>query len=454
MKKLKRTTIIIICAIIALIFFALILVFLSLGKNSGSFTSLSLPSSEEMQQRGHVELISQESNRATYLNKDGTKSLYLFSSPVFTDDGKEIDHSITEIQDQELKNRGFTYQNTCNSVSAYFPDSLEDRYFLLADKSTQLKVSVKGNKNGGQSVDRITTVWGRETDALTYRSTAGHDPLYAYPSQFGFTLEASAQPERAHEFYISLDHCIADASSPEYIIFRHKKTEKVLAIAYAPVMRTKDGGIAIGNISVSETNGSTYTIRSGFDALSSGDFPDENARCAVSIHLYVPKQPDTTVYENTPEVNNYLSQFMFTGRQNERGQSQTYVRFEQLDSLDLAGKDIVSASYYVHSMDPSSKTALAAYPAVDDWCSFAVDWTIKARPDPSIRVKPKVLDSGDLAFDITKFVRLWLDNRGDDNAVYSVRNGMVLINSDPSSREVLAANDSGIYGTVLVINYK
>ena len=453
MKKLKRTTIIIICAIIALIFFALILVFLSLGKNSGSFTSLSLPSSEEMQQRGHVELISQDSNRATYLNKDGTKSLYFFSSPVFTDDGKEIDHSITEIQDQELKNRGFTYQNTCNSVSAYFPDSLEDRYFLLADKSTQLKVSVKGNKNGGQSVDRITTVWGRETDALAYSGTSDTEPLFAYPTQFGLALEASAA-EKEQEFSVFLDGCEADASSPEYIIFRHKKTEKVLAIAYAPVMRTKDGGIAIGNISVSETNGSTYTIRSGFDALSSGDFPDENARCAVSIHLYVPKQPDTTVYENTPEVNNYLSQFMFTGRQNERGQSQTYVRFEQLDSLDLAGKDIVSASYYVHSMDPSSKTALAAYPAVDDWCSFAVDWTIKARPDLSMKIKPKALKSGDLAFDITKFVRLWLDNRSDDNAVYSVRNGMVLINSDPSSREVLAANDSGIYGTVLVINYK
>lgn len=91
---------------------------------------------------------------------------------------------------------------------------------------------------------------------------------------------------------------------------------------------------------------------------------------------------------------------------------------------------------------------------MDNWCSFTVDWTIKARADLTKKEKPKMLSSEDYEFDITNIVKQWFENRDREEAASSARNGMILINPDSKSNEVLASNDNDFFSAVLVIKYK
>lgn len=429
--------------------------FYGCGNTSECFTNMILPNKKIISEQKHTELISKGRDKIEYLNKDGSKTIYLYSSPILTDNGEEIDLSLIKNIENKRIEQGFNYVTKENNIKTYFSDNPCEKGFLITNGKIEMQVYIESDNKSTQihNPEDMKNIYDKPVNALQYHYPSNQN-ISAYSSQFGLSIETDIIPGEYMNYMVDIRECIVETNCPEYVIFKHNTSDKVVAIIYAPFAKV-GSGIVLGKLEVSELDESHFLIKSIMDSSVLENSKNARIRTCQSFYLYTSKQPDSTVYENIETTNSYLSQFMFTGAKNSKGQSQTYVRFEQLENIEIKSDDIISAKYYVHSLvSTTSKAALCAYPVVDDWCSFAVDWTIRARPDKTKEIKPKILNSKDYEFDITEMLKIWIDNRGVKNVAYSIRNGIVLINSNPKSDEVLASNDNGSYGTVLVLNVK
>lgn len=419
------------------------------------FTDLILPNDKIISTQKHTELLSKNKDRIEYLNEDGTRTIYLYSSPILTDNGNEIDNSLIQTVENERAKQGFNYVTKENNIKTYFSDNPCEDGFLITDGNTEMQVYIENDNklDQVQHVRDIRNIHNQSIDAVQYYFPS-YQNITAYSSRFGLSIEIDINPDDYLNYIVDIKDCVAETNCPEYVIFRHKKSNTVAAIIYAPFARV-ESGIVLGKLEISELEEGSFLIISSMDTNTLGQLGNEQIHICQSFDLYTSKQPDSTVYKNIETTNSYLSQFMFTGAKSSKGQSQTYVRFEALENIDIKANDIISAKYYVHSLvGTTSKTALCAYPVVDNWCSFTTDWTIKARVDKSEEIKPRALSSNDYEFDITEMLKIWMENRSVEKAAYSVRNGMVLIDANSKSNEVLASNDNGFYGTVLVLKIK
>ena len=172
-----------------------------------------------------------------------------------------------------------------------------------------------------------------------------------------------------------------------------------------------------------------------------------------SIYLGASTQPDTSVYENTGEVaSHYLSPYMLLGDQTHKGEGWTYVRYETLSNLNLSADKIVSANYVFHNLfDIKTEVTIGAYAVFDDWCSINTRWSSRPpfgeNPVAQVAVKKK----GDYGLDITSHLKKMIENKGDENAMYSIRNSFMIKSDTPDSTVILSSGDNGLFSPYLEI---
>ena len=422
---------------------------------STCLTDMSILNENSMIELNHSKLISKSKDNFIYLNNDNSKTIYLYSSPMLTDGGNIINNTLVEIDNIKENDQKYKYTTKENNVKTYFSSNPEKNGFLVTDEQTEMKIYKQAQIDTVkmQYYENVENFYGKTVSAIMYENQDGNNTI-AYATQYGLSIEENISLDTCLNYSINIDNCTIESSCPEYLLFRRKTTDEVVAIVYAPFVKVNNT-IILGKLDFSKVNSSYYNITCSFDFNKESIAKTQEVRMCQPFDLYTPKQPDSTVYEKTEIINNYLSKFMFTGAQNLRGSSQTYVRFEALESLDISADDIISAKYYVYCLTGATKnTTLKAYPVVDDWCSFTTNWMNKARPDTTKEIRPKALISNDYEFDITEIVKMWIKNRTNEKSTYSIRNGIVLIDTDNSSSEVLATNDNGNYNTVLVLKIK
>lgn len=381
----------------------------------------------EMKEKMHLKLISETSNQREFLDKDGTKTLYMYSSDIpqiNTESSSIIEPNISE--NYFVKNYNDTYIN--------FPKNSDHQNAILISRfNTEMKIY--GLISGNAYETKMKNINGDLLEMLVYENAK------FYSSMQGFHMEKELDigKDCSIDFKVEIDNCYTDVSCSEYILFRDTVTDNVKGIIYAPV-GFYENELFFGELKIISENKNVFS-------LTSIIHNDKNASVKTSqaFALYLPKQPDSAVYKDTPIVNRYLSQYNRIGGD----EGETYLRIEDLDDLIIENSKIKSAKLYIHSIN-EDKAKLCIEPAIDDWCSFTLKWETKPRSDPSMSIKGKKQKNGDVVFDITKLLKKWIDNRGTE-VEYTIRKGVVLKNETPGSSAILASNDNGLYGSVLVL---
>lgn len=202
----------------------------------------------------------------------------------------------------------------------------------------------------------------------------------------------------------------------------------------------------------SSTN--TYTVEYTIDQKF---LQDKSTKYPVvlnqSIHLYKPKQPDTSAYENTDEqAGHYLSPYMLLGDKTIKGEGWTFVRYETLNSLNIPADKIVSAKYVFHNLfDLEKEAKIGAYAVTADWCSINTRWFNRPPFDEKPISEVLIKDRGDYELDITALMKEMIANKERENAKYSVQNSFLIRSDSIDSNMIFASGDNGLFSPVLEI---
>lgn len=418
----------------------------NLNNQSILYTRVSDFLTQESDRLGNSNIISTTESSKTFDNEDGTYTTYLFQSPVYLSDGSNIDNSLVNIENSELKKDKYSFKNKRGLVDSFFSKQL-DNACLLQYSNKEMKVSFKNMHYAYEDLVDLTSFFSKDISALCYRDLK--QKIYIYPTKYGMNFYQEIEEISNYNLLseISVKECYIDDMCPDYLLFRQSDTNDIISIVYAPIAVNQKGEIITGEVKGKKTNEDTYVIQSCFK--SDMIFIDSETEYEVinSFCLYIAKQPDSTVYQQTPDTNSFLSRFVFWGTESEENISQTYIRFEDLENFDLT--DVISAKYYIHSFS-SEKMDVIACPVVDDWCSFAVNWEQKPRYDKNRGVKGKLLKSCDYEFDITQIIKEWNDEKNKDNPLYSIRKGIVLV-GETKNRVMFSSNDNEFFNPVLVL---
>lgn len=226
---------------------------------------------------------------------------------------------------------------------------------------------------------------------------------------------------------------------------------------YTPLAVDKKGKWCYSNtvrLIEKDSSTNTYTVEYTIDQKF---LQDKSTKYPVvlnqSIHLYKPKQPDTSAYENTGEqAGHYLSPYMLLGDKTIKGEGWTFVRYETLNSLNIPADKIVSAKYVFHNLfDLEKEAKIGAYAVTADWCSINTRWFNRPPFDEKPISEVLIKDRGDYELDITALMKEMIANKERENAKYSVQNSFLIRSDSIDSNMIFASGDNGLFSPVLEI---
>lgn len=269
-------------------------------------------------------------------------------------------------------------------------------------------------------------------------------------------------PKRAEQntfrIKLKLPNLVPDTGSPDYILFKTALEKgQVQSILYTPLAVDKKGKWCYSNtvrLIEKDSSTNTYTVEYTIDQKF---LQDKSTKYPVilnqSIHLYKPKQPDTSAYENTGEqAGHYLSPYMLLGDKTIKGEGWTFVRYETLNSLNIPADKIVSAKYVFHNLfDLEKEAKIGAYAVTADWCSINTRWFNRPPFDEKPISEAIIKDRGDYELDITALMKEMIANKERENAKYSVQNSFLIRSDSIGSNMIFASGDNGLFSPVLEI---
>ena len=393
-------------------------------------------------------------NVVTHKNDDGSKTIYVYSTPI----EKNYDH----INDMD---EYYHYEGLL--VNNYFPKKLSKNTPLKSEQKDDF-ISIVPIENNEYEVTQknIKNAFGQVNQAYKYTNMFGKGTEYrCWPTSFGINTEivlSEYNGENIFKIKIQLPVSFPDMNSPDYIMFKNilddQDENDVRSLIYTPFAIDKNKKWSYRNsVKLLEKEKSTniYTVQYTIDEefLKNAKYP---VTLNQSIYLYTPKQPDTSAYEKTgDDAHHYLSPYLFLGDRTPKGKGLAYIRYEILNEMDILLNDIVSAKYVFHNLlDSSKQTYIRAYAVTSEWCSINTRWHNRSEFDEKPVSQVAVKKKGDYNMDITSLFKEMIKNKGNPNKKYTIDNGFVIKSDTKDSNIILSSGDSGLYSPYLEIVVK
>ncbi len=408
---------------------------------------------EQLQLRGLTEQIADYlgENVAAYKRADGKTVIYLYSAPI-----ERTNNAIEQISVN-------SYTADGNYFTKEFPESFSAAQGIqIGDAIHFIHIFPSGTQAYPGERLKQTNVFGQELPAVKYPNVFGKkQDLVCYPTSFGVNTEIvipDRTAARSFQMKIQLPNLVPDTGSPDYILFKTAiERGSVNSILYTPLLCDSKGKYSYANTAElieKDSQTGTYTIEYTVDEAF---LQDRSTKYPVtlnqSIHLYKPKQPDTSAYEKTgDEAGHYLSPYMLLGDHTIKGEGWTFVRYETLSTLNIEPERVESAKYVFRNLfDLKKDTKVGAYAVTADWCSINTRWYNRPPFDEKPVAETIVRDRGDYELDLTPLIKEILKNKGIENAKYSVQNSFMVRSDTKDSNMVLASGDSGLFSPLLEI---
>jgi hypothetical protein len=384
--------------------------------------------------------------------------MYVFSSPVYcknkVGDYELIDNTFTDKIDSVENGESYAYTNKMNDVKTYLPNKLSSKQGILIKQINNIMVVPNIENSINCKKVGFTNVFDLNSESLEYNDVFFEGTkLNASLTDFGTNLELliKSKPKKNNfEYKINIENVFADISTPNYILFRNKNTKDIIFIIYAPDIYDSKNNVLNSTMLIREEKSGVFSLKVILDIKNKDvNYP---IKINQSFHMYKSHQPDSTVYSKSIDTGYYLDNKLNIGNDPIRGEGQTFVRFEVLSLLNIDPKDILSANYIGNVIrDVNDEAKITLLPVVSDWCSLNVRWNSRAKTNADFKYSNSISERREYKFDVTKITQLWLQNKNNEEALYSIGKGFLMINENPNNCVTFASGDNGMFKTALEI---
>lgn len=393
-------------------------------------------------------------------NSDGTKSLYIFTSPVSYYDSNNtlqpIDTSLISVTDSEMKSKGYSLVTKSCDIKSYFPKDLNKTSFLIQGKDNSLSFAPASEfVNEKIQKSTFTDLIGREHSSAVYQKNENIQIEYV-PTTAGIMANISIKekPENNQlDFYIDkqekIDFTIKDN---EYVVFKTTAKDSVTkAIIYTSFLQDSAGKCSFNNTVqvIQIDNQWKYSIK-----LDESFLNDPNTQYPINIsptfELYRNKMPDSTVYSNKPSTNVYLANYAVLGNNEFYGNSQHYLRF-RINYVFKSYEQNIKSAVYVSTVltKDSAPMQVEMLRLKDIWSSTGINWITKFATLGN-ESSTQISAQGRYEFDITNFVKLCVKDDEWNTEVY----GLAMTAAEESTgTKVIATNDNTFYQPYIRIDF-
>ena len=419
---------------------------------------------EQMSEKDHVDWIKDYSshNIAAYENKEGTKTLYIYSGLI------ENTKNYTVSEENEYLADG-TY------VTKKFPKSFNKDSGIYIISNSREQVGEQKNymnifpndqdKSYEAECADYVNVFNQKNTGLQYKNVFGDkSDLYFYPTVYGVNSEIIIPDKdsvRSYTFKIKVPEIMPDTASPDYMLLKKRNSDNVLSMIYTPLLVDKKGKWSFNNkvkfIEKDYENG-MYVVEFIPDEefLSSNDtkYP-----VIMNQSFYLAHEngdADTSAYSDAgDEAKHYLSTYMLLGDKTFKGEGHSFIRYESLNDLNINPEDIISAKYcFRNLLDLSEKATIGLYAVTSNWCSINTTWSSKPEYDENIVTQIEVYKKGDYSLNITPLIKTMIQSKENENAKYSIRNSFFIKIETSDIDVLLASGDSGLYTPCLELIFE
>lgn len=421
-------------------------------------------------------------NSVVLQNKDGTRSLFLFSDPVkFIDENGNVKDRSTLLHRTDVNSNAYTV--TDNSVKAYYPGNIKDEPLVLEYEGAQISVTPIFEKDGGN-----TNFGGAEQDAVTGVTLSLNEEMQQnqliYGNVFGEGTEVRYTPLlNGYKEDIVLYEA-PDSNNFSFLVdsgeFRLKVVDNMVLF-----MDPNNDSIA-AYMSPIYLYDSAYEMNESFDSyyeveeIGAGlyvvsiiaDFEFFNA-ANIEYPIYVDptltfntntSTQEAIIYSGSPSVAHGSNFYNFIGYyDNSYKIGRLLVKLPVLSSNSiysgLNASELNSVKYYMYCDGTKSATTIRPYIYTGTtWTESTVTYntaTWNGYTALSGMNAVSVSNSaGDVAFDITAAAKAW------KNGTYNINKGLMFKNSNESSTSYCKTFTSTEYGNkygshtpYIIVNY-
>lgn len=363
MKNSKKTIIF----FLVLIFTSFSLISCSINNANAEHSNNVIDFLKQYRNEESLSLLEETNNpyRVVCVNSDNTKSLYIFSTPVWKED-------FSGFIDSTINN----YKSAGYSVRTYYPKQ-GDNCFYINGNSEEYKVKItvpekiKLKYNG---IVMLPTLYGLDTHALKYVIEGKDDCLvYAYNNANGFTLELKGFNSKDIKdllFNIEMSKGGAILNKPTYTSLMESEQKPNF------IIKT----FAIANNDISEV--SPILDNNGFGYNMS--FESQKEYCKydkfiINFEKYIESSIyDTTVHSKYKNENMVFSNHACIGMSDYWGEEWCYYRVaeSQLINFESTNKDIIKSQVNFFNLSDNI-LEINKQRMNERWCSFNTLWDNK-----------------------------------------------------------------------------
>ncbi len=386
-------------------------------------------------------------NTIAYLNWDGTKSLYVYASPIRYQNASKvwtlIDSRLAGVEEENERKKGYAYTIASSDIVPYFPQKMSAETGIRLVKSIEITFGVDSVAPIRGQVKEEANFIGEKKTMVSYAGAFGKGSRARfYPTSLGVNGEVTVGNTADGSFgmWLEIPESIASLqlTNGGYLVLQTlEKDPKILAVIQKPLLRTETGEIRTdGAVNFEKQGGSRYRLQFSF-----GEEVPEGSTLFLSFEMRREKQPDNALYSGFPDLKYaYLRNYAVVGNSPDYGIGQLMIRYQFTQRLHLKAEDILKASYYTYSLT-NRQDCLEMRTILEDWCSMTGNWNRHY----AVGERTAFLESlqPELCFDITDEVKIWC---GDPDGQLE-HNGLLLksANEQGGLYNVLLSNDNTLY---------
>lgn len=394
----------------------------------------------------------QSDSIAAYLNEDGTKTIYIFSSPVkFEDNGNiyQIDNQLCRLEAEHPYAKTFDYKTMQNDITAYFPSHLGPETGIRIQNDWYYDIRLEDAFDAEQI--ETTNFLDQSIDAIRYTNHEKPYSILSYPSTLGVNIEIAFQNEIKEEklTFLLKTNQRESLTIEEGGYAAWKSGKEIKGVIQAPILKTANGEIVTQNkFDVRKIGLHQYAV----DLYLSNPAQIKGGKMFLSFEMRKEKQPDNAIYSKFPDLENaYLKNISYIGNSPTHGIGRLFIRFAGVSALQIKPEQVMKAQYYVYQLDKSENPShYEMFSITEDWCSITGNW----RKNKNISRKSDLYEATEkdhiLKFDITKEVKCWCD---DETAMLE-HYGMLLKLQSEEGCHVLLSNDNTLFQNFLKIDIR
>lgn len=402
----------------------------------------------------HIKKLEEYSSDVTvgYLNADGTKSLYIFSSPIqyMNSSGQYsiIDTRIAYIRNEELKRNNYKYTIANSDIKTYFPENLNNDRGIIISSDTQYEF---GFFNDSKCVylESANNFINHSRSMLLYKNMAEGYDLYTYPTAAGVNLELKCNKVLKNNYiaaWVKVAEGITIEKEPGgYLIFKNSESA-ITGVVQLPIIKDGCENISVDtNIEIEKKNENLYYIFFFLDNTC----VFENSIVLLSFESKRENQPDNALYSYHPDMEYaYLNNFAVIGKSPDRGIGRLMIRFKFAKTFSLQANSILDAKFNVYSLTQNVDD-LELVSILEDWCSITGNWNKNYKTGE--KVAESYVNNAYLCFNITSEVKKWCNDSTGRLEYYGL---LMKSKNEIDAFNIILSNDNLLYNNYTIVTFR